>query len=309
MLSLFIQGIFIYVCKIGIIIELKITEKTEKTVFKKQFLNLKGKLVDISTPIVMGVLNITPDSFYDGGRYTQEKAILDRAEVMLQEGASLIDIGGYSSRPGAEDIDTEEEKKRVVESIKSVSKTFPEAYISVDTFRASVAREAVEAGACVVNDISGGTLDDCMFETVAQLGVPYVLMHIQGTPQTMTQHTSYNDILLDVLDYFQRKIAQLRALGVVDIIIDPGFGFAKTPAHSYELLRQLASFQVLNLPILAGLSRKSMIYRKLGITPQEALNGTTVLNTMALMNGARILRVHDVKEAIETIKLYKLTYH
>jgi dihydropteroate synthase len=196
-----------------------------------------------------------------------------------------------------------------VESIKSVSKTFPEAYISVDTFRASVAWEAVEAGACIVNDISGGTLDECMFETVAKLGVPYVLMHMQGTPQSMPQHTYYENVFLDVLDFFQRKIAQLRALGVVDIIIDPGFGFAKTPDQSYELLRQLASFQVLNLPVLAGLSRKSMIYRKLGITPKEALNGTAILNTMALMNGAKILRVRDVKEAIETIKLYKLTYH
>jgi dihydropteroate synthase len=285
---------------------LKITEKTD---YEKHFLNLKGDLVDISTPIVMGVLNVTPDSFYDGGKYTQEKAILQQAEGMLSEGASIIDIGGYSSRPGAIDISTEEEEKRVVESIKLVSKTFPEAYISVDTFRASVARESIEAGACIINDISGGTLDEKMFDTVAEMGVPYVLMHMRGTPQTMTQHTSYDNLLLDMLNYFQRRVAQLRAGGVADIIIDPGFGFAKTPDQSYEVLRQLASFQVLSLPVMAGLSRKSMIYRKLGITPQEALNGTTVLNTVALMNGATILRVHDVKEAIETIKLYKLTYH
>ena len=282
---------------------------TEKTVSEKQFLNLKGNLVDISTPIVMGVLNVTPDSFFDGGRYTQEKSILERAEIMLEEGATLIDIGGYSSRPGAEDIDAKEEKKRVVESIKSVSKTFPEAYISVDTFRAAVAREAVEAGACMINDISGGALGGQMFETVADLKVPYILMHMRGTPQTMTQHTSYENVLLEVLDYLQQKIAELRKLGVVDIIADPGFGFAKAPAQSYELLRQLGAFKVLDVPLLAGLSRKSIIYRKLGVTPQEALNGTTVLNTIALMNGASILRVHDIKEATETIKLYKLTYH
>lgn len=265
--------------------------------------------MDISTPIVMGVLNVTPDSFYDGGKYTQEKAILQQAEGMLSQGASIIDIGGYSSRPKATNISIEEEKKRAVESIKLVSKTFPEAYISVDTFRASVARESVEAGACIINDISGGTLDEKMFDTVAEMGVPYVLMHMRGTPQTMTQHTSYDNLLLDMLDYFQQRVAQLRARGVADIIIDPGFGFAKTPDQSYEVLRQLASFQVLSLPVMAGLSRKSMIYRKLGISPQEALNGTTVLNTIALMNGTKILRVHDVKEAIETIKLYKLTYH
>jgi dihydropteroate synthase len=281
---------------------------TEKTAYEKHFLNLKGDLVDVSIPLVMGVLNVTPDSFYDGGKYSQKKAILQQAEVMLSEGAHIIDIGGYSSRPGAEDISAEEEKKRVVESIKLVSKTFPTAYISVDTFRASVARESIEAGACIINDISGGALDEEMFDTVAEMGVPYVLMHMRGTPQTMTQLTSYDNLLLDILDYFQLKVAQLRALGVADIIIDPGFGFAKTPSQSYELLGQLASFQVLNLPIMAGVSRKSMIYRKLGITPQEALNGTTVLNTIALMNGATILRVHDVKEAIETIKLYKLTY-
>lgn len=285
---------------------LKIKEKTD---YEKHFLNLKGHLVDISTPIVMGVLNVTPDSFYDGGKYTRERRILERVEEMLGEGAGIIDIGGYSSRPGATDISTEEEKKRVVESINLVSKTFPEAYISIDTFRASVAREAVNAGACIINDISGGALDEKMFDTVAKMGVPYVLMHMQGTPKTMTQLTSYNNLLLDILDYFQQKVARLRALGVADIIIDPGFGFAKTPDQSYELLRWLASFQVLNLPVMAGLSRKSMIYRKLGIKPEEALNGTTVLNTIALMNGATILRVHDVKEAIETIKLYKLTYH
>ncbi len=257
----------------------------------------------------MGVLNVTPDSFYDGGKHTTGQAILQQVEQMLAEGATIIDIGGYSSRPGAEDISTEEEKKRVVESIKLVSKTFPEAYISVDTFRASVAQEAVAAGACIINDISGGTLDERMFDTVAALQVPYVLMHMQGTPQTMVQQTAYENLLLDILDYFQRKVAKLRSLGIADIIIDPGFGFAKKASQSYELLRHLDIFKVLNLPVLVGLSRKSMIYRNLDVTPQEALNGTTVLNTIALMNGAHILRVHDVKEAIESIKLYKLTFN
>jgi len=282
---------------------------TEKTAYEKQFLNLKGNLIDLSTPIVMGILNVTPDSFYDGGKHTTGQAILQQAERMLNEGATIIDIGGYSSRPGAENIDKEEEKKRVVESIKIVSKTFPEAYISVDTFRSTVAQEAVEAGACIINDISGGTLDEGMFDTVAALRVPYVLMHMQGTPQNMTQRTAYENLLLDILDYFQQKVAKLRALGVADIIIDPGFGFAKKASQSYEILRHLDIFKVLSLPVMAGLSRKSMIYRSLEVTPQEALNGTTALNTIALMNGARILRVHDVKEAIETIKLYKLTYH
>lgn len=303
-----IQSIFINILEKGTIIGLKIKQKTD---YEKHFLNLKGELIDITTPIVMGILNVTPDSFYDGGKYTQEKAILQQVEEMLSEGASIIDIGGYSSRPKATDISAEEEKKRVVESIKLVSKTFPKAYISVDTFRASVARESILEGACIINDISGGALDEEMFDTVAEMNVPYVLMHMRGTPQTMTQHTSYDHLLEDILNYFQLKVAQLRKLGVADIIIDPGFGFAKTPEQSYEVLARLASFQVLNLPILAGVSRKSMIYRKLGVgvSPQEALNGTTALNTMALMNGASILRVHDVKEAIETIKLYKLTYH
>lgn len=301
-----IQSIFINIFNRGTKIDLKIKQKTD---YEKHFLNLKGDLVDISSPIAMGILNVTPDSFYDGGKFTQENAILQQVEAMLSEGASIIDIGGYSSRPNAIDISAKEEKKRVVESIKLVSKTFPEAYISVDTFRASVARESILEGACIINDISGGALDEEMFDTVAEMSVPYVLMHMRGTPQTMTQHTSYDHLLIDILDYFQLKVAQLRELGVSDIIIDPGFGFAKTPDQSYELLAHMETLRVLNLPLLAGISRKSMIYRKLGVTPQEALNGTTVLNTIALMNGASILRVHDVKEAIETIKLYKLTYH
>ncbi|MFP4091524.1 MAG: dihydropteroate synthase [Cyclobacteriaceae bacterium] len=266
-------------------------------------------MVDLSHPIVMGILNVTPDSFYDGGRYIQnDSRLLRQAEKMLTEGATILDIGGYSSRPGAEHISTEEEKKRVVNSIDLVSKSFPEAYISVDTFRSEVAREAVAAGACMINDISGGQLDEQMFDTVAELQLPYVLMHMRGTPQTMKQLTDYDDLMLDLIDYFQKRIAVLREKGVKDIIVDPGFGFAKTIDQNFMLLSRMADLQLLEVPILAGLSRKSMIYRRLDIPVEEALNGTSVLNTMALMNGAGILRVHDVKEAIQTIKLYKYTY-
>lgn len=275
----------------------------------KKTLNFKGKLIDLTSPIVMGVLNVTPDSFYDGGRYEKDAAVLLRqAEKILQEGATIIDIGGYSSRPGADPISAEEEKKRTINAIELVSKSFPEAYISVDTFRAEVARDAVNAGACMINDISGGNLDDHMFDTVASLQVPYVLMHMRGTPQTMNELNKYDDLIGEITDYFQMKLTQLREKGVADVIIDPGFGFAKTIDQNYELLRKLQDFQILDVPVLAGLSRKSMLYKRLKITADEALNGTTVLNTLAILNGASILRVHDVKEAIQTIKILKYTY-
>ena len=275
----------------------------------KNTFNFKGNLVHIHTPIVMGILNVTPDSFYDGGRYNDnETTLLKQAEKMLQEGATIIDIGGYSSRPGAEHISVEEEKKRALNCIELVSKAFPEAYISVDTFRAEVAREAVAAGACMINDISGGNLDPQMFDTVASLGVPYVLMHMRGTPQNMKEKCQYDDLCGEMIDYFQSKITQLRDKGIADIIIDPGFGFAKNISQNYELLRKLRVFEMLEVPILVGLSRKSMIYKRLEITPEEALNGTTVLNTLAVLNGASILRVHDVKEAVQTIKILKYTY-
>ncbi len=270
-------------------------------------INLKGNLVDLSTPVVMGILNVTPDSFYDGGKYYQdENALLNQAEKLLQEGATILDIGGYSSRPGAQAIGMEEEKKRVLKSIKSVAKAFPKAYLSVDTFRSEVAREAVEAGACMINDIAGGNLDDHMFETVSQLQVPYVMMHMRGTPQTMKQLTQYDHLVLELLDYFQRKLAELRLLGVNDVILDPGFGFAKTIDQNFELLQNLEAFQVLDAPLLVGVSRKSMVYKRLGISPNDALNGTTVLNTVSLLKGASILRVHDVKEAVEAVKLLNL---
>ena len=252
----------------------------------------------------MGILNVTPDSFYDGGRYFRDEAsVLRQVEKMLEEGATFIDIGGYSSRPGAEPVSEEEERRRVVRMVATVKNRFPEALVSVDTFRASVARESIQAGASLINDITGGEGDEAMFTTIAELNVPYVLMHMRGTPQTMQTLTQYEDLVVDLIDYFQRKMYMLRSLSVKDIILDPGFGFAKTIDQNYTLLSQLDAFRTLGLPILVGLSRKSTIYRRLGVSPEEALNGTTVLNTVALMRGAAILRVHDVKEATEAIRL------
>lgn len=281
----------------------------DKVFCLKKTLNLKGNLIDLSTPIVMGILNVTPDSFYDGGRYTTNTDILKQAEKIIKEGGTVIDVGGYSSRPGAEDIPEAEELKRVTKSINTLIKSFPEAYISVDTFRAGVAKAAIEEGACMINDISGGNLDKKMFATVAELNVPYVLMHMKGTPQNMISQTVYKDLLLDMLDYFQKKTHALVQLGVKDLILDPGFGFSKSMEQNYEILKNLDYFQVLNLPVLLGVSRKSTICKSLNVKAGEALNGTTVLNTIGLINGGNILRVHDVKEAMEAIKLYKLTYN
>lgn len=271
--------------------------------YTNKTLNVRGRLVDLSTPRVMAILNVTPDSFYDGGKFTDEQSILERVEKILAEGATFIDIGGYSSRPGAAHIPEEEELQRVLPVISLISRTFPEAMLCIDTFRSSVARKAVENGAVIVNDISGGEMDPQMFATVAALKVPYILMHMKGTPQTMTTLTQYDNLLHDIMGYFHKKISQLHALGIQDIVVDPGFGFAKTPEQSYEILNHLDYFQILGKPILAGLSRKSMIWKKLGTTPEGARNGTTALNTVALLKGASILRVHDVKEAIECIAL------
>jgi dihydropteroate synthase len=257
----------------------------------------------------MGILNLTPDSFYAGSRVAATDELLNRAEAMLQAGAAILDLGGYSSRPGAEHISATEEKARVLPAIKAVRGAFPEVILSVDTFRADVAAEAVAAGADIINDVSGGTLDAKMFATAGHLGVPYVLMHLRGTPQNMTQHTHYDtDLVTELVRYFRDKLVQLRAAGVVDVILDPGFGFAKTPAQSHELLRRLAELAVLGLPILAGLSRKSMVYKPLGLTPATALTGTIAANTVALLNGARLLRVHDVAEAMHTVRLMQQTY-
>nr|WP_183552560.1 dihydropteroate synthase [Mucilaginibacter sp. AK015] len=253
----------------------------------------------------MGIINITPDSFYAGSRKTSVEDVLQQAGKMLNDGAAFLDIGAYSSRPGADDISVQEETDRLLPAIEAIVKNFPEAAISVDTFRAKVAEEAIKAGAHIINDISGGELDEDMFDTVGRLQVPYILMHMKGNPRTMQQLGNYEDVFDEVYDYFVRKVYRLKQLGVHDIIIDPGFGFAKQRGHSYKLMSRLQELERLQLPILAGISRKKMIYGLLGITAEEALNGTTVLNTIALTKGANILRVHDVKEAVEAIKIYE----
>lgn len=268
------------------------------------FINCKGRLIDLSAPKVMGILNCTPDSFYDGGRYKDEAQLLKQAERMLAEGADFIDVGAYSSKPNAEFVTETEELERLVPVVELVLKHFPDAVISVDTFRAGVAKAAVAAGAAIVNDISAGLLDEAMLPTVGKLKVPYIMMHMRGTPQTMVKLTQYDDIIKEMLFYFSQRIATARQAGINDIIIDPGFGFAKTMEQNYEVLNKLELFDITGLPLLAGVSRKSMIYKLLGTTPQEALNGTTVLNTIALTKGAKILRVHDVKEAVEAVKLH-----
>jgi len=269
-------------------------------------LNCKGTLLNLETPVVMGIINLTPDSFYDGGQYKQEKDVLKKVEKHLTEGASILDIGGMSSRPGAELITVEEELQRVLQPIQTIVKEFPDIIISIDTVRSAVAKAAVEVGAAIVNDISAGRLDNNMYSTVAALGVPYILMHMQGQPATMQAEPSYEDAPLEVLDFFIQEVGQLRTLGVKDIIIDPGFGFGKSLSHNYQLLKLMHIFKILDVPILAGLSRKSMIYKALNSTAKEALNGTSVLNMVALQQGATILRVHDVKEAMETIQLFQL---
>jgi dihydropteroate synthase len=266
-------------------------------------LNIGGRLVDLRKPIVMGILNVTPDSFFDGGRYTSEKQILLRVEQMVQEGARMIDLGGASSRPRAPQISSQQEVERVMPALKAIRKEFPQLFISVDTFRSELARISVQEGADLINDISGGSLDEAMFTTIAELKVPYIMMHMKGNPQTMTQHAEYQNLIKEIIDYFQAKIDTLHQLGVKDIIIDPGFGFAKTREHNFQLLNRLDLLKILEKPTLVGLSRKSMIWKTLEISADDALNGTTVLNTIALIKGASILRVHDVKQAIETIQL------
>lgn len=269
-----------------------------------KYLNVNGHLLDLSVPQVMGILNVTPDSFYSGSRMQTETDISARALQILDEGASIIDIGAYSSRPQAEHISPAEEMKRLRVGLEIVNRNHPNAVISVDTFRAEVAEYCVkEHGVAIINDIAAGEMDAQMFETVARLGVPYVMMHMQGTPQSMQREPHYENLLREVFLYFARKVQQLRDLGVKDIVLDPGFGFGKTLEHNYELMAHLEEFSIFELPLLVGVSRKSMIYRLLGGTPQDALNGTTVLDTIALMKGANILRVHDVREAVETVKI------
>ena len=269
-------------------------------------INVGGNLMDLSEPQVMGILNVTPDSFYSASRKNSEQEIADRVEAILVEGGSMIDIGAYSSRPGADDVSAEEEMSRLRGGLKILRNIAPDAVVSVDTFRADVAKMCVEEyGVQIINDISGGELDSRMFSTVAELGVPYILMHMKGNPQTMQQEPHYDDLLTEVLRYFGSKVQQLHELGVKDIILDPGFGFAKTLEHNYELMNRMQDLQVLELPLLVGVSRKSMIYRLLDGSPEEALNGTSVLNTLALLKGASILRVHDVKAATEVVRIVK----
>lgn len=268
-------------------------------------LNCKGKILHLTQPIVMGILNVTPDSFYDGGKFIEESGILKRVEEMIQQGAAIIDIGGASSRPNSAIISVEDELLRTIKHIELIIKHFPGVIISIDTWRARVAKEAIEAGASIVNDISGGDMDEEMFKTVAALQSPYILMHMQGTPQTMQVNPVYENVVTEVIGSLKVKMEKLRSLGVHDIIVDPGFGFGKTNGHNFRLLKNLNLFKILKAPILVGVSRKSMINKTLNIKANEALNGTTALNMAALMNGANILRVHDVKEAMETIQLYK----
>ena len=269
----------------------------------KKTLNCRGRLVDLTVPAVMGIVNVTPDSFFTGSRIALDNAV-ETAQKMLSAGATFLDVGGYSTRPGAADVQPAEEVDRVVPVIEAILTSFPQALISIDTFRASVARQAVGAGACLINDVSGGTLDPAMFATVAELpGVPYVLMHLRGTPQTMQSLATYSNVVTEVIDELAGQLTKLRAMGIHDILLDPGFGFAKTPAQNFELLSRLEAFRLFDNPILVGLSRKTTIWKTLGITADEALNGTSVLNTVALLKGASVLRVHDVREAVEAVKL------
>ncbi|MGB0982102.1 MAG: dihydropteroate synthase [Winogradskyella sp.] len=267
-------------------------------------INCKGKLIDLSSPKVMGIINVTPDSFFDGGVYKDESTILNQVETMLNAGATFIDVGGYSSRPNADNVSEKEELQRVIPVIKLILKHFSETLISVDTFRSNVAKKSIEVGAALINDISAGWLDENMLSTVGKLGVPYIMMHMRGNPKTMQQQTEYKDLVKDVTSYFAERITAAHAQKINDIIIDPGFGFAKNLEQNYELLQKMDVLQLIDKPILAGISRKSMIYKTLNTTSSNALNGTTALHMVALQQGAKLLRVHDVKEAMECVALY-----
>lgn len=267
-------------------------------------INCKGELIDLLIPKVMGILNVTPNSFFDGGKYKNEDEIISQVDKMLSEGATFIDIGAYSSKPSAEFVTEQEEIDRIVPAIELILKHFPKTLLSIDTFRAEVAKASIESGAAIINDIAAGELDEKMFDVIAHYNVPYIMMHMRGNPQTMQSLTQYDDIIKEMLFYFSEKVKKARALGINDLILDPGFGFAKTTDQNYEVMQKMELFNLLELPILAGISRKSMIYKTLDITPQEALNGTIFLNTIALIKGAKILRVHDVKEAMECVTLF-----
>lgn len=274
--------------------------------FNPQYINVNGKLMDFSSPKVMGILNVTPDSFFAQSRKQTSKEIIERVKQIIDEGASIVDLGAYSSRPNADDVSPKEEMNRLRIALEIIRNEFSDIVVSIDTFRADVARMCVEEyNADIINDIAAGEMDKEMFPTIASLGVPYIIMHMKGTPQNMQDTPKYDNELKEVLYYFSEKVQKLRDLGVKDIIIDPGFGFPKTIEHNYELLNHMEEFQIFDLPILVGVSRKSMIYNLLGTTPQEALNGTTVIDTIALMKGANILRVHDVRQAVENVRIFE----
>jgi len=282
-----------------------ITQSAGKFLKRKNSINLGGELIDFTVPIVMGIVNITPDSFYDGGKMEDESVMLAAVEKMVENGVSIIDVGAISTRPGAQLISTKIELGRLLPAVQAIRKNFPDIPISIDTFRSWVAVRVIdEIGPIIVNDISGGSLDSKMFETIGKLKMPYILSHIQGTPRNMQEDPQYDDVIKEVSTYFSEKVKRLTKLGVTDVIIDPGFGFGKNLEHNFELLNRLDSFKVFQLPVMVGLSRKSMIWKALETTPENALNGTTVANTLALLGGADILRVHDVKEAVEAVKLF-----
>jgi dihydropteroate synthase len=271
---------------------------------KPSYINIRGKLLDLSVPKVMGIINVTPDSFYKGSRVTREKEIIETAVRMIGEGADILDVGGYSSRPGATVVSSAEEEERVLNAIRLIHRELPEAIISIDTFRSEIAFKAVTGcGAHIINDISGGEADKDMFQVVEKLNIPYIMMHMKGTPATMQDNPVYDDVVADILQWFSKKIVMLHSAGVKDIILDPGFGFGKTACHNFELLQHLEDFAIAGLPLLVGVSRKAMIWKTLGISADDALNGTSVLNAVALLKGADILRVHDVKEAVQTVQL------
>jgi len=284
-----------------------ITSTATKFLKRKNSINLNGRLLDLSQPVVMGIINVTPDSFFDGGKYKTEKKVVKRAEEILEQGGAVIDIGAVSTKPGSEGISTKDEIERLLPAVKAVKKEFPNAFISIDTYRSWVALKVIEeCGPCMVNDVSGGNFDDHMFDTIGKLGVPYVLMHMQGTPLKMQQNPEYGDIIRDISMFFTEQVKKLTKAGVKDVIIDPGFGFGKNLDHNYELLNRLDSFKVFQLPLMVGVSRKSMICKLLNTKPEDALNGTSVVNTLALMGGADILRVHDVSEAVEAVRILNM---
>ena len=284
-----------------------ITSTATKFLKRKNTISLNGRLLDLSTPVVMGILNVTPDSFFDGGKYKTEKKVLKRAEEILEQGGSIIDIGAVSTKPGSDGISTKDEIDRLLPAVRAVKKEFPNAFISIDTYCSWVALKVIEeCGPCMVNDVSGGNFDAHMFDTIGKLGVPYVLMHMLGTPIKMQENPQYDDIIRDISMFFTECTKKLTKAGVKDVIIDPGFGFGKTLEHNYELLNRLDSFKVFQLPLMVGVSRKSMIFKLLGANPEEALNGTSVVNTLALMGGTDILRVHDVREAAEAVRILNM---